>query len=255
MSEGFPAAGELSEDGFLGGRIRVLQPKRGFRAAIDSVLLPAAIEARNGPNILDAGTGVGVAALCLLARDSRFRVTGIEREADDLAALATENARRNNLALDIQCADLFAWHAPMPFDQVMTNPPYFEADEGTQSPIHGKARAHVGPGIAAWLDACLACLKPGGMLTLIHRAEREADILAALEGKAGDIEILPLIPRAGETPKRILLRARKGSVGPVRRCPGFVLHGDATKYTEQAEAVLRHAESLVWADDKPALAP
>ncbi|MFZ1988475.1 MAG: methyltransferase [Alphaproteobacteria bacterium] len=247
MSETLRASGDLSEDGFLGGRIRVLQPKRGFRAAIDSVLLPAAVEARNGRDILDAGAGVGVAALCLLARDLRFRVTGVESQAE-LAALAAENARRNNLALDVQCADLFIWRAPQPFDQVMTNPPYFEWDEGTQSPVHGKTRANVGPSIAAWLDACLLHLKPGGVVTLIHRAEREADIVAALEGKAGDIEILPLIPRVGEVPKRILVRARKGASGAARRCAGFVLHGDSTKYTEAAEAVLRHGEALNWRD-------
>lgn len=249
MSEPARAAGDLSEDGFLGGRIRVLQPRRGFRAAIDSVLLPAAIEVQNGLDVLDAGAGVGVAALCLLARDLRFRVTAIENQAE-LAALAAENARRNNLPFDVQCTDLFTWRAHQLFDQVMTNPPYFEAEEGTQSPVQGKARANVGPGIAAWIDACLVYLKPGGLITLIHRAEREAEIVAAFARKAGETEILPLIPRVGEEPKRILVRARLGASRALRRVSGFVLHGETTKYTERAEAVLRHGESLAWGDDK-----
>jgi len=254
VSEAVHGPGGLSDDRFLGGRVRALQPKGGFRAAIDSVLLPAAVEARNGLNVLDAGAGGGIAALCLIAREPNFRVTAVESQRE-LAALAVENARHNTIALNIQCTDLLVWRAPQPFDQVMTNPPYFEADEGTQPPVQGKARANVGPGIKAWLDACLSHLKPGGVLTLIHRAEREADIVAALEGKAGEIEILPFIPRAGEAPKRILVRARKGASVRVRRWPGFVLHGDVAKYTDAAEAVLRHGESLAWGDDKPRPTP
>ena len=246
MSAPALAIGDVSDDGFLGGRIRVLQPKRGFRAAIDSVLLPAAVEADNGLDILDAGLGAGVASLCLLARHPQFRVTGVEREAE-LAALATENARRNGFALDVQCADLIAWRCPRAFDQVMTNPPYFELGTGTQSPLDAKARANVQEaGLAAWISACLSCLNPGGVLTIIHRAECEADILSALGTMAGGTEILPLLPRAGGAPKRILVRARKGAASSIRRCPGFVLHGAETKYTEDAESVLRQGAPLRW---------
>ena len=36
---------ETTEDALLAGQIRLRQPKNGFRAAIDSVLLPAAVAA------------------------------------------------------------------------------------------------------------------------------------------------------------------------------------------------------------------
>ena len=46
---------ELSNDAFLGGKLRLLQPKRGFRSGIDSVLLAASITASPGDKVLDIG--------------------------------------------------------------------------------------------------------------------------------------------------------------------------------------------------------
>ena len=67
------AAAELSRDGFLDGRIRLWQPRRGYRAAIDPVLLAAFVPARPGQRVLDLGCGAGAAALCLAARVRRPR--------------------------------------------------------------------------------------------------------------------------------------------------------------------------------------
>ena len=50
-----------TENGLLGGRVRLLQPARGYRVAVDAVLLAAAVDARSGQHILDLGAGVGAA--------------------------------------------------------------------------------------------------------------------------------------------------------------------------------------------------
>ena len=57
----------LTEDGFLGGRLRILQPDKGYRAGIDSVFLAASVPCGPGETALEAGIGTGVAALCLAA--------------------------------------------------------------------------------------------------------------------------------------------------------------------------------------------
>ena len=89
-----PAAGAESQDALLGGRVRLYQPTRGYRAAIDPVLLAAAVPATAGSRVLDLGCGVGAAALCLLARVPEARVTGLELQPE-LAELAERNARLN----------------------------------------------------------------------------------------------------------------------------------------------------------------
>ena len=87
-------AGATTTDDFLGGRIGVVQPKGGHRAGSDAVFLAAAVTARPGMRVLDAGAGVGVAGLCLLARVPEIEVTAVEIDAG-LSALAAANAARN----------------------------------------------------------------------------------------------------------------------------------------------------------------
>ncbi|MGH7185899.1 MAG: methyltransferase, partial [Pseudomonadota bacterium] len=86
--------GATSTDDFLGGRIAVIQPRRGHRAGSDAVFLAASVPARSGERVLDVGAGVGVAGLCLLARVPGVEVTAVEIEFG-LCALAAKNAARN----------------------------------------------------------------------------------------------------------------------------------------------------------------
>ena len=92
-----PAEPDLTDDAALGGRLRLLQPRRGHRFGHDAILLAAATPARTGDRIADLGAGVGTAGLALAARVDGARVTLVEIDAR-LAALAAENAARNGLA-------------------------------------------------------------------------------------------------------------------------------------------------------------
>ena len=235
---------DLSEDEFLGGRLKILQPKSGFRAAIDSVLLPASLSAANGMRVLDAGAGAGVGALCLRARAPEFEVTAYEADAE-LVDLARESARRNDLPLDVQCRDLLCAREGKRFDQVMTNPPYLDPARAQAPPDVGKARAHVeSASLGDWLSACFALLEPKGYLTLIHRADRLPELLSLLEARAGDIAVFPLWPGEGKPARRVLVRARKDSRSPSRLLAGLMLHGVGERYTNEAEAILRHGAAI-----------
>jgi len=133
------------------------------------------------------------------------------------------------------------------FDHVMSNPPHIAAGAATPSIHPERARAHVEQDLdlASWLAACLRMLRPGGLLTLLHRADRLADALAALHGPLGDLVVYPLWPRTGDRPaKRLLIQGRKGSRGPLRLLPGLVLHEADGRFSPAAEAVLRHAKPL-----------
>ena len=169
----------LTEDGFLGGRLRILQPEKGFRAGIDSVFLAAAVPCRPGENVLEAGSGPGVAALCLLARTPEVQLTGIEI-APRHAEICAENARRNGMAERLRdiTADLRG-RAPagLPatgsFAHAMMNPPFFDEAKSTPSPDALKSQAHAfGPeDLVAWVKFLHARLAPKGSLTIVHRAD------------------------------------------------------------------------------------
>ena len=237
----------VTEDLLLGGRVRLRQPAEGYRVAIDPVFLAAATPARDGETVLDVGSGVAAAALCLVARVPGVRVFGLEVQPA-LAALARDNVQLNGAVgrIDVMTGNLLRPPprlAPGSFHHVMTNPPFLTAEQADPPPQDGKARANVeaDADLAAWLRFCVNMLRPKGTLSLVHRADRLDDLLRQLAGRVGDIAVFPLWPRADRPAKRVILRARKGTNGPTQLLPGMVLHEADGPYTQAAEAVLRHA--------------
>jgi tRNA1(Val) A37 N6-methylase TrmN6 len=84
---------------------------------------------------------------------------------------------------------------------------------------------------------------------VIHRAEKLPELLTALQGRLGAVEVLPVRPHAEAAAARVIVRARKGARGPFRLLPGLNLHDSAgAKYTPEADAVLRGQALLTWAD-------
>lgn len=246
-----PGEATITTDGLLDGRVHLLQPAEGYRVAIDPVLLAAAVPAGSGESVLDAGMGTGAAALCLATRVLDCAIVGIERTRP-LQRLASRSVELNGMTgrIDPVLGDIA--HPPPRltagvFDHVMTNPPFLSAATTTPPPAAGRASAHVESDLdlAGWIAACLRMLRPKGTLTLIHRADRLDDILAALSGRSGDIVVFPLWPNAGaKAAKRVIVQARKGMHGPLLLVRGLVLHYLDGSYTPAADAVLRRGEGL-----------
>src|SRR3954464_4113691 len=87
---------ETTDDAALGGRLRLLQPRRGHRFGHDAILLAAATHPQPGEHAVDLGAGVGAAGLALALRCPGVQVTLLELDTR-LTALATENVKRNKL--------------------------------------------------------------------------------------------------------------------------------------------------------------
>jgi tRNA1(Val) A37 N6-methylase TrmN6 len=241
---------DTSDDALLGGRVQFRQPVDGYRVAIDPVLLAAAVPAGPMDRVLDIGCGVGAASLCLAARVPDCAIVGLELQPA-MARLAAENAARNAIAarMTVVEGDLLQpprQLEPGSFTQVMANPPFLEAARASASPVAAKATASVegDATLADWLSFALAMLRDKGGLTLIHRADRLGDILAALAGRAGGVVVVPLWPGEGKPAKRVLIHARKGIAAPLTLAAGLVLHRADGRNTDAAEAILRHGASL-----------
>lgn len=234
---------DLTEDGLLGGRVKLLQPRRGFRAAIDPVLLAAFVPARPGDAVLEIGCGTGAAFLCLAARVPGIAVTAIERDPE-LAALAARNAALNGVAATLIAEDCCALPALPPMQHAMANPPYWTG--GTASPDAGRRQAaHEDAPLAAWIAALTRPLRHKGTLSLVLPAARLAEAAAGFrEAGCGSVRLLPLWPRAGTPAKRVLIQARKGGKGADEMLPGLVLHEADGNATAAAHAVLRDGAAL-----------
>lgn len=245
------ASESLTEHGFLGGMVRVKQPRDGFRSGVDAVYLAAAAPALAGETVLDLGTGAGVAALCLSKRVAGLSLHGLELQPA-YAALAAENGAEADVRLTVHCGDVSTPPAALralSFDGVIANPPYYRPGAGLVSETKETAH-HESVPLAIWTDCALRRLNPGGWLVMIQRAERLAEILAGLEGRAGDIRIMPVAGRIGRPATRVIVKARKGVRAPLTLCAPLIEHDgaehvkDGDDFSAVAKAVLRDGAGL-----------
>jgi tRNA1(Val) A37 N6-methylase TrmN6 len=252
-----PALAGPTDDAFLGGSLQILQPRSGYRAGLDAVMLAAAVPPAPGRpmRVLDVGAGVGTAGLCLARRMETAQVTLLEREPA-LVRLAAQNIARNGLgprvrvvegevglaAAELRGLDL----AEESFDQVMANPPFHGLDSGTLATDALKAGSHAmaETELDRWARFMARMAAPGGGITVIHKAEALIRLLAALEPRFGALVVLPLYPREGTPAHRVLVQGTKGSRAPLTLLPGLVLHGAGDAFTSQAQAVLRDGAAL-----------
>jgi tRNA1(Val) A37 N6-methylase TrmN6 len=255
--ESAAASGALSEDRWLGGRLTLVQPKRGHRVGTDAALLIAAAGDASQGRIVDVGAGVGAVGLALAERNPLASVDLVEIDPD-LAALAEGNAARNGLEARIRVLRLDALNSRERREAgllesaacVVTNPPFFEVGTVRGSPNEGKKRAHVlGPaGLAGWIQASLSMLAADGRFVMIHRPQALSAILAVIGSRLGGLALLPVYPAIGASAHRMLVSGVKGSKAPLRLAPGLVLHGAEGRLTDDAHAIHRGERLVDWGD-------
>lgn len=251
------ACNDITEDLIYGGQVRVRQPRHGYRVNVDTILLAAAVGSGVGigGRLIELGCGVGGALLAVAARFRSYpekRFFGLERNPD-FAALARENAVLNGLdgRVTIVEADALAPPAELGvFDGVFFNPPYDYPGEG-RPPAPARLGAHIADRpLGDWIKAWSNRISSGACITLIQRPHRLGEILAAMEGRLGGVEIYPIRPQSIAPARRIVVRGRKGSRAPLKLFAGLDLHPDDAskdKYTPEADAILR-GENAIWAD-------
>jgi tRNA1(Val) A37 N6-methylase TrmN6 len=245
--------GEFTEDAFLGGQLRLRQPKSGHRAGHDAMLLAAATSARSGDRVVDFGAGVGAAGLAVAKR-----VAGIELilvEVDEaLAGLARGNAGSNAIAADAVVLDVTstaeafaaAGLSPDSVDVVLMNPPFNDAARHRASPDKAREIAHMATAatLESWIHAARRILKSGGLLSLIWRADGLLEVLAALDRGFGSLAILPVHGDAKMPAIRVLIRAIKGGKAPTQMYAALMLNDESAVPNKQVQDVLAGKEVL-----------
>ena len=242
---------DVTQDGLLGGRIALRQSAQGYRAGMDAALLAAACDAKPGDRVVEAGCGPGAALLAAAARRPQARFTGVERDPQALA-LALENMALNGLdeRVTARLGDVtqpFKALGLERFDAAMAKPPYFDDASAIRGPAPAKTQAWIAEGgLAAWTGFLLKAVRDGGAITVIHRADRLADLLNHLGAKAGSFRIRPVQPFADAPAKRVLVRAIRGGKAPLVLLPALVLHDAGGAHSAAAEAILRGTADLPW---------
>lgn len=244
---------DLTCNDFLGGALRLWQPRSGYRAGVDPVLLAASVPARAQQTVIELGCGAGAAILCLMARVPGLKVTGVELQPA-YAELAQKNAVENDMSLRVINADLTELPDDLrqqQFDHVLANPPYYRS--GAHSPAQDQGRSVAlseGTALFDWIDVAARRLAPRGYLHMIQKADRLPDMLSACAGRLGSVEVLPLAPRTGRAAELVILRARKGGRAAFRLHAPVILHAgirheaDGDSYRPEISEVLRQGAPL-----------
>jgi release factor glutamine methyltransferase len=141
-----PLAYVLGEWGFrrlvLKTDSRALVPRPETEIVVERCLV--LLEGIDTPRVLDIGVGSGAIALALKDERPDTLVVGVD-VSDDALALASENARRLGLDVELRRGDVEA--ASEGWELVVSNPPYVETLDGLQPELHHEpANALLGVG-------------------------------------------------------------------------------------------------------------
>jgi tRNA1(Val) A37 N6-methylase TrmN6 len=256
---------ETTDDAALGGRLQLLQKRRGHRFGHDAILLAAAVVARSGQHAVDLGSGVGAAGLALACRVPGLTVSLVEIDPE-LSALAAENIARNRMDGRVRAVTLDAGARaqaftaaglpPITADHILMNPPFNDAKRQRPSPDPTRRSAHMAEPalLATWLRAARRLLRPRGTLTLIWRADGLDFVLETLRRGFGGTTILPIHAARDQPAIRILVQTVKESRAPLALMPGFVLSDAPGRQSAEAEAILRGGGPLRLSADRQSAA-
>jgi tRNA1(Val) A37 N6-methylase TrmN6 len=246
-------------DAFHRGNFWLVQPRgKGHRAGMDAMMLAAAVPAHFAGRLADFGAGAGAAGLAVASRCPKAEVLLVERSAEMVEFARQTLARDANahlsgrvavLAADVTLtgkARAAAGLTDSSFDFAIMNPPFNTArDRATPDALKHQAHVMDDGLFERWIRSAAAIVRPRGALALIAKPGSLSAILAALSGRFGAAEIVPVHPRSDAPAIRTIVRAVRGSRAGLSLMPALVLHDDAGDlFTARADAINNGRASL-----------
>ncbi len=192
-------------DTLLGGALKLLQPKTGYRINVDSLLLVGFAGERRVDRVVDLGAGVGALGLLALYRGIAKRALLIEADPK-LVLLARENLARAGFdgearELDLTRTKLRDSAAPL----VLCNPPYYPAHSHRAAQSLAKAAARSGE-VAPFLAAAAAVLaRKTGRALFSYPAPQLPELLRRAEDAGLVAKRLRLVHAREDKPARLAL--------------------------------------------------
>ncbi len=232
----------ITIDSILGGRISVKQWKDSYRISSESVILAATIPAING-NIADFGAGVGAISLAFAYNNLEIHAKIDAWEINEqYAKLLHENIHDNKLHKIINIIQSDIFKCEKKYDIIMTNPPYYNDSFPSPNQLKRVAKFAVGFTFQEWLNQCLQCLNPNGVIYFNHDMQNIQAIKAIYN--QGDLQILPLSVGDSKPIKKIIGRYSPNKPANFQILPKICLHNEEHVFTEEALAILHHAKVI-----------
>lgn len=240
---------DTTDDTLLGGRVRVRQPRKGYRVGLEAPLLAAfgLEEPRKPPrHVVDLGAGVGSVGLCASYFSPKTRVSLVEDEPET-ARLAAHNVVDNGLAeraavIPASVADAVEVLGKGVADLVLTNPPWFDEDAGFVPTDERRRRARTlgAAGVTPFLVTGRQLLARGGRLAIAFPAPSLVALL-------GSLAIAGLVPkrmrflhgRATANADVVFVEAMPAKPGGLRIYPPWSVRTATEAYAPDIAAILQ----------------
>lgn len=233
---------KASRDEMLCGRLSLLQPMKGPRVSIDTILLSAWTRVREGERVLEMGTAHGAVALLLARRFPRAgSIEGLEIQ-EDLYDLAQKNLEANALVDRVRfirgdLRDHRRLFPPQSFDVLVVNPPYDNPGQARESRSAGAATARQGTHctLEDVARAARFLLRNKGRLYLVIRANRVSEMMEVLSMNSLEPKRWRSVHhRIDREASVVLLQASRAAAKGMRVEPPLVVFGPGGEYTQEA---------------------
>ncbi|MGD8504372.1 MAG: methyltransferase [Syntrophobacterales bacterium] len=235
--------GETLDEVFQ-GRLKIIQPRKGYRFSIDAVLLTGLTQIRSQDRVVDLGTGCGVIPLLIAFRSPADHITGIEIQ-ESFVSMARRNVVINNFShlISIVQADLRNLQVGMvegPVNLVVSNPPYGRLSSGRLNPNEEKAiaRHELFASLADVVRAAAQLLPRKGRLAIIYPARRLPNLLREISIGGFAPKHLTLIHTTLEAEAKLVhLESIKGGGEALRVHKPFAICQSDGSYTDEMNAM------------------
>lgn len=212
--------GDIIDD--LGGGIKIVQNEALYKFTSDSVLLSRFARVKKGDSVADFCAGSGIVSLNLYAenlglikevtffelQESMYEMSKRTIALNGLANFRAENCRIQNIDAKYYGK----------FSLIVSNPPQREAGSGDASADETDrvARHEIELTLCELFAAADKCLKYGGRLALIHRADRLVDIICGMRERKIEPKRICFALGKGEAPYAVMVEGVKGGKSAVK---------------------------------------
>lgn len=231
-------------DHLILGNMRIIQPQKGYRFSIDSVLLAFYVDLQGIGQVVDLGTGSGVIPLLLSYRDQNINIIGVEL-LDSVVERANRNITFNGLESRIKIvqADIKNIHHLLPaggVDLVVSNPPFWKKGEGRVSENQEKAiaRHELNIDLSQLIGAADYLLGPLGRLGIIHRADRLQEIIQDLKQNQFNLIRMRMVHAYEDKPANlVLIEAQKSPLKQITELEPLIIYQKIGVYSEEIKKI------------------
>lgn len=226
-------------------RLKIIQPRHGYRFSLDPLLLCDFASIRAGEKTVDLGTGCGIIPLILARIAEESSLVGVESQAE-MAELAGRNVALNDLSerVAIRHADILEvknLFPPSSFDLVVANPPYRKRGSGRISPKPGRdlARHESTASLNDFLVAAKNLVKLSGRICFIYHPSRLVEFLSEANAlKLSPSRLRMVHGNSSAEARMFLVELVKGRKCELAVLPPLFVYDVNGEYTQEMTVIL-----------------